>query len=830
MNRTHRILFRFALLSASIVPATLLARAQAAAPAAPSDNGIAVSGIKIYDNAALQQMLDNARARLAGMNFLDAAGITSHIGGIQGASMQQSGLSVNVGGPSIPGLQTTANTGNTTATNSLNTVANANSATSSTVTSSTVGGATGTGTSNQLTVTAPTTSSTTTGNNQTQVTGPSTQSVSTLAQQNPSTPALPTTNSFTAPSGFAPSASNILNEQVQLTSEVAGLALLLEGALSDQAVQYLDDQKKTITIPKRRVTIGIPISIVPSDADKDAVAEIILKVTPPQGGMFDDPPSITAILPQDKTYNVASVTGKSVGLGGGVATGVMTAGVNFLWQKQTYYIVQAQDTVALQLPPDPTAPSSISFGWQLRPVLGAKTVSSGMRTLFVQLAFPPPLDKSGVDHTYEDFGTVTVTTGWKKINSKTNTVSAAYLGPRPSADFPIKDFNLTPRIQNVSPGDNGDGTVTVHLQTSSYVQNTYIKIAGSTIGQGAPNALFNPSSIDFTVPALLLATQRAYLVDRSGASKEIVDPQIGSDNDSQCLAIVGKPSVAPESATIGKLTIGVARLTGRYCPPTGNTLADLHLVALLGNKLFGLRDAPFILDDTASTITFRAPLDLLRSSPTITLERLFWGSPFKASTDLSVTTIPAIDKATLVSKGKENLQIALMGSNLQQLKPPTGTAFNADGKTCTPYNPPVPDTSNTGRILCVPAELAEKLTNVAFKSDSGDLILVSLPDLTKPADKPKPTGPALKPHAAIDAGAAITLTVNGTGLDGFDHVELAKKEIPAKLAADKSSIAIPLSADAVQPPKIVLDFFFKDPKPVSYTVKVNKKAAAPAKP
>ncbi|HXR37730.1 MAG TPA: hypothetical protein VN776_01480 [Terracidiphilus sp.] len=833
MKHTHLIHLRIGLCFASVVLAASLAHGQKPVPAAAPDtgNGIAVSGIKIYDNAALQQMLDNARARLAGMNFLDSAGIASRIGGIQGSTMQQSGLSVNVGGPSIPGLQTTANTGNTTATNSLNTVANANSATSNSQTQSSIGGAAGTGSSNQLTVTAPTTSSTTTGNNQTQVTGPSTQTVSTLAQQNPSTPALPTTNSFTAPSGFAPSASNILNEQVQLTSEVAGLALLLEGALSDQAVQLRTDKGETITLLKRRVTIGIPISIVPSAKDKDAVAEIILTVTPTTGGPLNERPSITAILPQDKTYNVATVTSKSVNLGGGAVTGVLTAGVNFMWQKQTYYIVQAQDTVALQLPPDPSAPDAVSFGWQLRPVLGAKTVSSGMRTLFVQLAFPPSADATGAVQMYQDFGTVTVTTGWKRINPRLNTVFTSYLEPAsPPAAFPIKDFNLEPRITNVFPGDNGDGTVTVHLETNSYVQNTYIKIAGSTINQGAPNALFNPSSIDFTVPALVLATQRAYLVDRSGAFKEIVEPMVGSGNDSQCLATVGKPTVVPETATTGKLTIGVARLADKYCPPTGNTLADLHLVALLGNKVFGLRDAPLILDDKAGTVSFRAPIDLLRNSPTVTLERLLWGTPFKASADLTVTTIPTIDKATVVAKSDDNLQIALIGSNLQQLTPPAGMAFNADGKTCTTNGPPAGDSSNTGRILCVPKAQADKLTNVALRSDSGDLLLVALPTPPKPEPKPKPAGPTLQPQGAIDAGVASTLTVKGTHLDGFDHVEVAKKKIPAELSSDKTSIAVHLPADAVQPPKIVLVFFFKNSKNVSYTVKVNKKDAAPSKP
>ena len=63
--------------------------------------------------------------------------------------------------------------------------------------------------------------------------GPSTQTTYTLTQQNPVTPAAAPTSSFTAPSSFSPSASSILNEQVQLNSEVAGLALT-DGSTPDR--------------------------------------------------------------------------------------------------------------------------------------------------------------------------------------------------------------------------------------------------------------------------------------------------------------------------------------------------------------------------------------------------------------------------------------------------------------------------------------------------------------------------------------------------------------------------------------------------------------------
>src|SRR6266700_6564012 len=119
MKRREQKFLHLVLCAAWAVLAASLAYAQ--------DNGIAVSGIKVYDNAALQQMLDNARARLAGMNFLDAGGISSRIGGIQGSTNQQTGFSVNVGGPPIAGLQTTANTGNNVTTQSQGTTSTNNS-------------------------------------------------------------------------------------------------------------------------------------------------------------------------------------------------------------------------------------------------------------------------------------------------------------------------------------------------------------------------------------------------------------------------------------------------------------------------------------------------------------------------------------------------------------------------------------------------------------------------------------------------------------------------------------------------------------------------------
>jgi hypothetical protein len=789
-----------------------------------SANGITVHDVATYDDGLLQQLLDSDRSRLTGMQFLDQGKVAGNIGTVQGTSMQQSGLSFNIGGPPIAGVSSVLNSGNAVTTQSQGTTAQTNSA-SVTLTNNTGSGAAG-APSSELTVTSPTSSNTATTNNQTQATGPSTQTTYTLTQQNPVVPAAPPTTSFTAPSSFSPSASSILNEEVQLNSEVAGLALMMAGPLIDQVYPLVTPDGSVLYVQKHRVTLGIPITITPTEADKDAVAEVVLTISPstlpPAADQLpqDGAPLITAILPQDKTYNTATISSKSVSLGGGVVTQVLTAGMNWLWQKQTYYIVQAQDTVAFQLPLDPTHPQNLSFGWDLKPVLGNRTVLAGNRTLFVQVAF------TALSGEVPEYGRATVTTRWKKIDKKLNIVSPeAFDETALPASFSIKDFVPRPDVQDVEdPIDNGDGTVSVHLKSRYYTSSTYIKIGNSTLAPGAPNAIFSPRAIDFTVPEPLLGTQRGWLIDRTGKAEpsEIIVPLVGSDTNTECLDITGASATA-ESATSVLVTAALQlHKENDDCNTITNFQtdepSDLHLIAVLGGKVFGYRDAPILFDDANDKISFHAPTDLIRTSPLLTVKRLFWGNALQDTYELTVPPLPVIDKATVVKKSKDNLEIALIGSNLTQLQAPPGMAFQKDGKSCTDTLSGVSDT-NTGRMLCISGKLTTSLSQAPLTSTFGDLLLVALPSNSQP----KSTGPTLQPQGYIDADVATNLTIRGTKLDGFDHVEIEGKKVAAELSADKKSILVHLTADSVKAPKIVLAFFFKDSANVSYTVNVNKK-------
>jgi hypothetical protein len=96
-------------------------------------------------------------------------------------------------------------------------------------------------------------------------------------------------------------AASAAGNRQQLTSEIEGLQLLLEGALSDRFVK----NQRTI---KPRTTVGFPISLTPQPRYRNAVAVVEVEVETAHPSVANEPPAITALLPREKTYNVAAMT------------------------------------------------------------------------------------------------------------------------------------------------------------------------------------------------------------------------------------------------------------------------------------------------------------------------------------------------------------------------------------------------------------------------------------------------------------------------------------------------------------------------------------------
>jgi hypothetical protein len=794
-------------------------------------NGILVNDIKIYDDQALQQALNAARAQLAAIQVINQSGITSQVGSLQGATLSQSAFAVNLGTAPTPGVQATANTGNTLTTaaqgannqqnsgSSLNTttsgtnnqVTNGGSGNTGAVT--TIGGATpgtqttlggSSSTQNQsttssgdtLAVTGPSTQTTNTTNNQTQVTGPSTQTVTTQASVNPIVPTL-TPSSLSLPSAYSPGASNILNEQLELTYEITGYQLLLEGALSDHYLRYLQGGEP-VQMVRPRATIGVPITIDPSKHYKNAVAEITLAVeVRTADAVVPEPPIVTAILPRDKTYNVAAITDKSVSIGGAVATQVISLGVSALWGHKAYFVVQDQDTVALQLPPDPgDGPATTRFGWQIRPVLGQKVVSTGMRNCFVQLAFPElPIVPS--------YGWIRVTTRWRKYDQENGIVLDEIPGSKADSTqpFDIPRFKLNPVVGPATYEDNADGSVTVFAK-GDYLDGTFAKVGPLAFIPGVNGTVQDPSGIRFTLPANQLATHNAYLVDRGGDATEIVDALVQHSN-ARCIAITAIEA-GPAGAGMTKVTVTVTLTNSAECVQRNSKpfTTTKDLVAVVGNQVFGLRNAPF-LSAAVDNVSFLVPTGLLQSSRHVTVKRLLWGEAFESGKDLDENTFrttPIVGQATVVSQTTDQLKIVLIGTGLKGLKP------------LLPRSAVLDPQEDSGAILTVPMADLKDLKQMVLQDQVGEIFLVSLPAASA-AQTPK--------IATVTKGQTkVSIPAGGQDLESLVQVQYEGKNLAFVVAADRKSVSISASSMTAISGTKELVFVFKGNKKVTYTITV----------
>jgi hypothetical protein len=356
----------------------------------------------------------------------------------------------------------------------------------------------------------------------------------------PVSPTQPTLPAFTLPSSFSPSAADLLNEQTQLNFQLSNLQLLLEGALSDQFVEGT-------TVGKPRVTLGFPITVTvpPGFQYREAVAEVEISVCSPPGSYSGNPddksgnaPSLMNLIPQEKIYNVASIVSNTASIGGGAIAGVLNFGGGLLRGRQTFYIVQDVDTLAiprpsrvLQCPAQVVAmkadlmkvtnhPSlkfnAVTFAWQFRPVLGQNVVRDGTRQTFAQISMPPPLQPVACSTT------VYAQSRWRRYDLKTGRVGYVIPGTEGKLDIrQVASYDQAPSPRAVTAEDNGDGTVTVKAN-GTFKAGTKVRI-GSQILDSTNPLLFdqNATDIRFTASGTALALVGARLVNRDGSESPV---------------------------------------------------------------------------------------------------------------------------------------------------------------------------------------------------------------------------------------------------------------------------------------------------------------------
>jgi hypothetical protein len=300
-----------------------------------------------------------------------------------------------------------------------------------------------------------------------------------------------TTGALAAPSAPTVSAGDLLSTETELNYTIVTLQLLLQGALSDQL------EPKTNS-PRPRLTMGLPVSInvPPGFQYRNAVAEIEVSMCAPEGTGGIEPRLVT-ILPQARTYNVASLVSRSAQIGGGAVTQIFTAGGTLFRGRQTFYVVKDQDTIAFQHVPfgeckalvsEPAGLRPISyrplvFGWQFKPVLGQAVVQDGLRQNFVQLSFSPtsqsPDPRSAETYSCES-EPVRIRARWRRYDPKTGRVGAQ-IGRDKNLNPYTPPTYSEPVPQAVTVDDNGDGKLTVSVW-GAFKTTAFVRIGNLVLG------------------------------------------------------------------------------------------------------------------------------------------------------------------------------------------------------------------------------------------------------------------------------------------------------------------------------------------------------------
>jgi hypothetical protein len=358
-----------------------------AAAQAPQDNGIHVGEPKIYDSRSLTLMLDSLSQSLRNTNFIDPKALASALGNLQGFSNQDFSQAFQANGAVGPQAASVfSGTGGAGPTP--------------------VGGTTPPNVS--ITV-APVLNS---GSAATTPVAPA--PAATLGPQPPALPTLQTAPAFTP--NFGPNATDLLSDEVNLTYQIENISMLLERSLSDRLFRGQ---------ARLQAVMGFDIDIEPTVEAKDAVAVVDVNVTLGDCGGLPDcdesrPMSLVAMMPEEGSYNAATLSQKASAFGGAVASSVFSVGYAAQKRSQVFYLYRDMDTVSFQKS-DSTS-HHVDFGWQFRPVLGRRSVSPGMRHMMAVLALPAN-DLPG-NQGKTPVLKVTVNTSWIRYDGATQATGA----------------------------------------------------------------------------------------------------------------------------------------------------------------------------------------------------------------------------------------------------------------------------------------------------------------------------------------------------------------------------------------------------------------------
>ncbi|WP_157522875.1 hypothetical protein [Mitsuaria sp. 7] len=660
---------------------------------------------KVYNNFALRVRLEQIKDRIATLQGIDASKLTQQLGTIQGASVQRVNAAIQANALPTAGV---VNKATTTTPAGTSTTLNTTELTQNTASpaGATTPGAASTVAKESTSLQLMTPMSQ----------GSGTDVTTTTTSFTPSIPTLPSAGTFAAPTQVSQGALNALAEQVQLEMELATVQTLLESPLNSE---YSPNGNG-----RMQVTIGVPIS-VPAMANYETRGEAVevlvavcaAQLGSPQAVPEAAKPLLVNLIPREKTYNIAAITNKSFGVGLGAIAGVFSVAGNFSWTRDTYYIVRAQDTVALlghqSSPYDGVCEGGarpLRFGWLFKPVLGQEVVSAGLREALVQLSIPRP-DRGATMRMF-------IETRWRKFEKKTGTVGRVIEESRRSENFNVPALFDTLNVLDIAYRDARQNNSSISI-AGHFLRGTKVRL-GNTEVIGVENT---GRSLEFIASNAALATANIIVVSPDGEyvnldrslyppltaaessdpranivlgsfandhlalndclsskdpvcsvgkavfatldPKEVRNARIKMKGGNECAIVANDPerpwggaSVRLKSSSIAEVTLPI-----KQCLSIKPIAGEYPLIARIGDSLFGFPGDR--LEIRGKEVVFDAPRSVVENSRIVELSRFLLGEQYRNTYRLDAASHFRVDSIALNSVLNDRLTFLVLGNNLE---------------------------------------------------------------------------------------------------------------------------------------------------------------------
>ncbi len=527
-----------------------------------------------------------------------------------------------------------------------------------------------------------------------------------------------------------PRISEMLAETTQLTHQIVNLRSLSDRSLSDRVLLAPSASGSQATA-RAQTLLAFQISIDPKDRYSNALAEV--EITVSSRGDTRLPPVLVALLPREKTYNMATVSKGQAGFGNAAIQAMATSD-----GKDSFYIIKDTDTIALErlTPVGESAKAcgtgfqhserDLTFAWQIRPVLGRDRVDAGTREVYALLALP-----TGAGEDY--LADVHVHTHWRSLKHAKRKNAPEFLEDSARDELWTEairfnasemELSLRPRIAGVRFVPNGKEEVLVVADGENFLADTAVMLGNVTVPGAALN-IQRERHLQFVASAKLLTEFDPILTGRFGSPVPLVDTRALNQqwtSDPAWGLKIEYARARPKDAEQSEVRIKLKSRQRKR--PLEELIVNNTLVSAAGRvfPVSGVETEP--TDSDALMIRFDVPTALIRANPHVTVARLFGGDLYRDSGEVTLEDDISASNVNLLATTDEDVTLAVAGNGFS-----THAVVQIGDATFTRWTrPELLVTGSTLITLSVKRELLKGVRQLTVTQGFAQPLILPLPE------------------------------------------------------------------------------------------------------